>query len=136
MTPNTFQDVDFGLLFITSADTETFKRSTYTILELLGDVGGLFGSLVAFGGLILSLIFSLVGDPVIKFLIESTYKTSTREEDKASIVTKMRDLANRKSLRFERKIFYCMRSGREKRMLRRGTAIINKELEIDHFLRT
>ena len=44
-TPNTINDVDFGLLFTSSSDIETFKRSTYTILDFLGDVGGLFGSL-------------------------------------------------------------------------------------------
>ena len=48
----------------------------------------------------------------------------------------MKDLANRKSFRFETKLFHCMRSKREKRMIRRGDAIINKELEIDHFLRS
>ena len=45
ITENSFKDVDFGLLFFTSRYIETFKRSTYTILDLLGDVGGLFGTL-------------------------------------------------------------------------------------------
>ena len=70
MTPNSFNDVDFGLLFYTSTKIESYVRSTYTILDLLGDVGGLFGSLQFFGGLIVSLIFSLTGDPILKFLIE------------------------------------------------------------------
>ena len=51
-------------------------------------------------------------------------------------MTKIKDLANRKPLRFDRKFFHCMRSKREKRMLRRGATIINKDLEIDNFLRS
>ena len=45
MTPESYLDVNSGLIFWTSSDIKTFKRSTYTILDLLGDVGGLFGTL-------------------------------------------------------------------------------------------
>ena len=51
-------------------------------------------------------------------------------------MTKIKDLANRKPLRFNRKFLHCMRSRREKIMLRRGAIIINKDLEIDQFLRS
>ena len=48
----------------------------------------------------------------------------------------MRDLASRRPFRLESKVFLCSRSKREKRMLSRGSSIIDKELEIDHFLRS
>ena len=48
----------------------------------------------------------------------------------------MEDLAKRQPFRLERKCFHFMRSKKEKRMFRRGRSIINKELEVDHFLRS
>ena len=68
------KDIDFGIFFQLSSDIKVFTRQTYTILDFLGDVGGLFGTLQYCGSLIVSLIFNVTIDPMTKFLVESQFK--------------------------------------------------------------
>ena len=62
------------MLISMNPDLRVHKRQIYTILDLLGDVGGLLDALKAFGSIIILLHFKLVGDPVIKYLLESIFK--------------------------------------------------------------
>ena len=54
-------------------DVKIHKWSIYTILDLLGDVGGLFDALRAIASVIISLNFALRGSPIEQFLIEQIF---------------------------------------------------------------
>ena len=46
-----------------------FKRSIYTFLDLLGDVGGLNDALSAIASVLIALNFSLFGNPIHKHIL-------------------------------------------------------------------
>ena len=59
--------ITFGL----DQDVKVYKRSIYTILDFLGDLGGLLDALKAVVGILVTIFFKMRGDPVNKFLIKS-----------------------------------------------------------------
>ena len=50
-------------------DNKYYKRTVYTIMDFLGDVGGLFDALKGFGLILVAFYFRLRGDPVSEFLV-------------------------------------------------------------------
>lgn len=50
-------------------DNKYYKRTVYTIMDFLGDVGGLFDALKGFGFILVTIYFRFRGDPVSKFLV-------------------------------------------------------------------
>ena len=50
-------------------DNKYYKRTVYTIMDFLGDVGGLFDALKGFGFILVTIYFKFRGDPVSKFLV-------------------------------------------------------------------
>ena len=58
----------FELLFTMSTEIIYEERSIYTVWDLLGDVGGLFGSLTFLGALYMSIIDRLVGSRMNQFI--------------------------------------------------------------------
>ena len=57
-----------------SKDVEIHKRSIYTILDLLGDVGGLLDAIAAILQILLSVYFVLRGNPIEQFLMGLVFK--------------------------------------------------------------
>ena len=57
-----------------SSNVEIHNRQIYSILDLLGDIGGLFDALKAIASIFLSIIFTLTGNPIEEFLISLVYK--------------------------------------------------------------
>ena len=55
------------------------NRSVYTFLDFLGDVGGLFDALKGISSLIVSLYFSLLGNPLHSFLLKSLFLKDTNK---------------------------------------------------------
>ena len=45
-------------------DVKIHKKSIYTVLDLLGDVGGLFDALKAIASVFISINFALRGSPI------------------------------------------------------------------------
>ena len=68
----------FSFEFRLDANVQYFNRSIYTGLDLIGDIGGLFDGLKGFGSLIVSLYFSICGDPMSVFLLSSVFIKDTR----------------------------------------------------------
>ena len=54
------------------------KRSVYTIYDLLGDLGGLFGMLEIFCQVLLTATTALFGDGLEQYLIGSIFKLETK----------------------------------------------------------
>ena len=57
-------DILFAFDFTLSLDQTKQKRSIYTLLDLLGDVGGLLDGLRLLGGILMSAYTFIVGSPL------------------------------------------------------------------------
>ena len=57
-----------------SADRHMYKRSIYSSLDWLGDVGGLFDGLRGIGFLVMLVYKLILGDPLNNFLINMLFK--------------------------------------------------------------
>ena len=123
--------IDFELI----QDVKVIKRSTYAVLDLLGDVGGLFDALEILGKLFISVYFLLRGNPIEKYLLEAIFKVADDRNKQKKDIQKLADLKGRKPLKLSRKVFYCLRDRREKLLMDRGSNSINQELKIDRFLK-
>ena len=86
-------------MFRLSPDVDIKKRSTYTILDLLGDVGGLFDALRACGAIVVSVYFLIRGNPLEKFLLESLFTTGSDINRSATHLKKMQNLKQRKAFK-------------------------------------
>ena len=49
------------------------KRSVYTFMDLLGDVGGLFDALHIISGILVTLNIFVFGDPMNSFLLQALF---------------------------------------------------------------
>ena len=56
-----------------SMDTKQYNRSIYSILDFLGDVGGLLSILLPIGGAIIALLDELFKRTLDNFIIESVF---------------------------------------------------------------
>ena len=52
-----------------NTDVKIYRRQIYTILDLLGDIGGLLDALKAFGSVFVLFYFKLTGDQVTHYLL-------------------------------------------------------------------
>ena len=66
------------LYMLLNPDVQIYKRKIYTILDLLGDVGGLLDALRAFGSVAVMIFFHLCGNPVHHYLLEAIYKQNDK----------------------------------------------------------
>ena len=118
-------------------DVKVYKRSIYNVFDWLGDIGGLLDALTAFGGIIISLFTFVRGDQLEAFLLSTVYKKDAKRS-RESVQTDSTAIArtlNRKPFTMSQKIFHCLRTKKEKRIIEKGVERINKELEIDYLIR-
>ena len=69
-----------------------YKRSIYTLLDLLGDVGGLLDGLKIFGGMLTSLITCVFGNPLTAFIVNAVYKVDkmkTQSKSQYSVIERI-----------------------------------------------
>ena len=57
------------LEFETSSDEIVHERAVYTVLDLLGDIGGLLDALMYLGQIVLAIIFKFSGSEIYRYLI-------------------------------------------------------------------
>ena len=107
----------------------------YTILDLLGDVGGLLDALRAIGGLLISAYTCAINNPLNAFLVNALFRrrkaTKPVRNKSQTGFTKM---INRP--RVQLLFCTCLRGKKEKRILAKGMDRTESLLEIDNFLRT
>ena len=66
-------DVHYSAAIELDRDIKFHKRSIYTALDLLGDVGGLFDALKGISAFIVALYFKFTGNPMHEYLLEALY---------------------------------------------------------------
>ena len=112
----------------------TYKRSIYTFLDLLGDVGGLLDGLRIFGGLFASFYTFIFGNPLTAFIVNAVYKVDKRTariESSASDIERI----NRRT-RLETLACQCLRGKKQKKLHERAIDRTDSVLEIDNFIKT
>ena len=50
-------------------DVKVFKRQIYTVLDVIGDIGGLLDGLTAIGGFLMTVFCFLFGNPLDSYLL-------------------------------------------------------------------
>ena len=77
----------FALYIMLDPGRNLFKRSVYNVLDVFGDVGGLFGVLHIAGMVFITGYNSIIGNPMNAFLVNSLFKRGRgkREIDNISI---------------------------------------------------
>ena len=63
----------FSAGFALGRDVTFYKRSIYTSLDLLGDIGGLFDALKSISSFIVAIYFSIFGDPMQAYLLNALF---------------------------------------------------------------
>ena len=66
----------FILSIAMSPEIVHHKRSIYTILDMLGDIGGLSDALFSIGGFFISFITAITGSQLDNFLVTNLFKRS------------------------------------------------------------
>ena len=61
-------------------DVKVFKRQIYTVLDVIGDIGGLLDGLHVLGMIIISLQMSLFGNPLTIFLMSKIFFSKKEKE--------------------------------------------------------
>ena len=59
--------------FMMSLDTKSYKRSVYSILDFLGDVGGLLSILLPIGGVIVAFLDELFNRTLDSYVIKKVF---------------------------------------------------------------
>ena len=109
-----------------------FKRSIYTFLDWLGDIGGLLDALRLIGNIIMTGYILIIGNPLSFYLVNSLFKRERQERYNSSLT----DFDNIKSRQtFSMKFCTIFRTKKEKKLARKGYDRVNKMLEVDHLLK-
>ena len=91
----------FSTEFRLSKDVVYHKRSIYTFLDLLGDLGGLSDALISIMSFIVTLYFNFVGEPIKEYLLNAMFLKSktldfkTKRKENVSNEEKLQSLKQR-----------------------------------------
>ena len=132
--PNDYESFG-GIQIYMSMDTKQHSRSIYSLLDFLGDIGGLHTNLLT-SGCILTQIFTLVfGSFQQSFLIPRIFEvcdlsTSNQKQGKSSSRDKRLDQNERNS-----KQFGLCRRDRNSKLFGKGLSRIEKQFDVETFLK-
>ena len=104
-------------------DTVEFVRSTYTIWDYFGDLGGLNDFMKIVGSIVMSLYTYVVGSGFDRYLVENLFYKEQMESGKNK----------RKPAKF--KSFLCLQAKSRRNLFAKATHRINNELDVVNFVR-
>ena len=129
-----------------SLDIVNHHRSIYSILDFLGEIGGLFGILIYIGSIVASLPAFFFGDNANKYLVKSIFK-----QDKSRFPITKHDHTSESASKDDRKNsgdskeigirtkptlnLLCRRNLQERKATKLAANRIYKELDIVTFIR-
>ena len=64
-------------------DVKHHDRSIYTLLDVLGDVGGLFDALKGISSIIVTFYFNIFGNPMHDYLLKSIFTRNPEQQDQS-----------------------------------------------------
>ena len=108
---------------------------------MLGDVGGLFDALKGICSVVITICFFIFGDPLDSYLLRAIFLKNPGTIENKTIIPKSSNefklnyLRLRTPLRLPRIFCECMRSRKDKKIKGKGLRKIEKEFEIDQFLK-
>jgi len=74
--PKADTNVVMRMEFETSADKIIHERHMYTVLDVLGNVGGLLDMLTYLGQIVLAIIFKVSGSETVRYLTQALFYTN------------------------------------------------------------
>ena len=113
----------FSAGFSLDSDVTFYKRSIYTTLDLLGDIGGLFDALKGISSFIVAFYFNIFGDPIQSYLLTALFLRNPKEESNrrterlSSAKQKLEYLRRRKSFTLPRVFCTCFRNKKDSKMI-------------------
>ena len=127
-----FADFDFQI----HPDKIIYKRTKYSVLAWLGDIGGLYDGLRYIFGGIMFLARMIIGSPLNEYLVKThfkreTAKTPEKEESKATVTR----IKQRENYYFSQLCSF-LRNRKKRKLFNKGLDKVTKELEIERFLKT
>ena len=119
-------------------DVTHYKRSRFTLLDTLGDLGGLYDALNVVGLILVGVYKVVIGCELENYLLKMLFTRKLKKRIVDADCTEdevMSSIKNQKRFSKEsRNCIYC-RSQKEKRVQRKGLQRINKELDIVRFIK-
>ena len=106
----------FSAGFALGSDVTFYKRSIYTTLDLLGDIGGLFDALKGISSFIVAFYFNVFGDPLQSYLLTALFLRNPKEDSNhkierlSSAKQKLEYLRRRKPFKKPRILCICLRN--------------------------
>ena len=79
-----------------SLDTKQFNRSVYSVLDFLGDVGGLLSILLPIGGALISLLDELFNQTLDSYIIKTVFFNSRKPNN--SEQTELNEVSRKQNL--------------------------------------
>ena len=150
ITPSADTNIVMRLEFETSSDEIVNQRSVYTLLDFLGDCGGLLDSLLFLAQLIWYIVFSFSGSEINRYLIRRLFYKDKKNSDHNIDLddtndTQMKATKVLQSIKQQKPVvinrFHSCCCGRNKKSIKhaelkkKGMAKIEKELDIVNFIR-
>ena len=127
-----FADFDFQI----HPDKIIHKRTRYSVLDWLGDIGGLYDGLRYFFGAIIFLARKIIGSPLNSYLVKTHFKRETAEtpeyEEAEAAVTRI----NQRENYYYSQLCSFLRNRKKRKLFDKGLDIVTKEFEIKRFLKT
>jgi len=119
-----------------SPDRLNHYRKTYTALDWMGDVGGLYKGLLIVGLCIVQIDIWIRGNQLHEFLLEKVFKQGELIVDnKESLFKTIARIEKRKPFTISKKFCVCLRSAHERKLYNKGLNRTRKILEADTFLK-
>ena len=80
--PNLYarSEASTSILITLDPDIKVFKRQIYTILDLAGDIGGLFDALRVLGSVFVACYLQMRGETIAKYLLETVFKRESKSQ--------------------------------------------------------
>ena len=123
--------IDIGL----SQNKVVHKRSIYSILDFLADVGGIFDMMKAIGFQLVSFSTLVTGNLLNRFLVASIFKVNTSKSSGHRTNNEDRRVKKRKPALFKAlKWFLCFGDRGAKRLYKQATEVVANEIDIIKFL--
>ena len=111
-----------------------YRRSVYTTLDWLGDVGGLSDALQLIGKGIMFIYTLAFGNPLSAFLLKSIFLRDSKRAAQIPGESKERriaQLSTRKVFKMSYRCCFCLNRKKDKRLAEFGLKRAMKELEVD-----
>ena len=112
-----------------------YTRQIYSVLDLIGDIGGIFEGLSFFGFIFMYFFGFIFGEPLRALIVNSLFTRNPEadNDNKNNPGSTIKRIKSRK--RHHQMCLLCCKRKKDKKIGSKVDKML-KELEVDHFIRT